>query len=351
MCPDAAFYTPPAPKPMNQVFFSSDDSLYKSEVRKLAIPKIEIQDEDDNRKQEHPVFELKVTDFSEPSPRDVTESWIQEKEKTAPGILKKLTKPPSLQDLSSSTSSVNSGVHESNLDLSVLDPDTPLKHWKSPDEIRKGHVKELARHFEHVSALKTNRFRDRKYRSEEKLTDFERLELLKLLREWSIQGSESKAELSLRITRKKSVSEPDLSHKSDFWHRCEFKNCIFNEETKNEIRHADSPKKFPRSYIVTRRRNWKSCSDIKCKERIVRKCCKNAKQTCPMYRRSFCGNTPRKTRSCVDVVFVRQDTVRDDFPQFGSCRSKKNCVNVAQNGSFPRVYELFASLPSSFNHF
>lgn len=516
------FYTPPVVKPKNQVFFNSDDSLYKSELRKLTIPRIEIQSDE-------PVFNLRVTDFSEPLPRDVTaecegaylnnnefvanRSWrnktssymqhksysldvteipsieiqlVGDNDVPASDNTNKLNRPlmySSLQDLSSSTSSVNSGVHESNLDLSAIDPDTPVKHWKSPSEIRKGHVKALAKQFEDVFAERQsastsgsvpdlNRCEkdNIKFRSEEnlndKLTDFERLEVLKLLRDWSIHGSESKTDFTLKFTSceintkketslkkhsEKSLSETDLSPKSisksgaifskkfnsesnintkdipdaDFWHKCSFRNCIFNDKhkstgtnnmeserpkpksilknresmnniankqhrilQKDDRRHSEiiesktyreqlircdsleclthltkrkqsalkEIKKFPESYIYTRRnsgsnqkqktsdtfckyptkvvvfrrkstpKTWKSCSDIKPKPKIVRKCCKNAKKTCPIYKCSADNNNgPRKTRSCLSITgedVAQTDTVRDF--QVGSC-CRKNC--------------------------
>lgn len=513
------FYTPPVVKPKNQIFFNSDDSLYKSELRKLTIPRIEIQSDE-------PVFNLRVTDFSEPSPRDVTEecegaylnnndlvankSWksktsnyvqhksysldvteipsieiqlVGDNDVPASDNTNKLNKPlmySSLQDLSSSTSSVNSGVHESNLDLSAIDPDTPIKHWKSPSEIRKGHVKALARQFEDAFAYRQSVSASGsvpdlnkcgkvqvKFRSQEKLndklTDFERLEILKLLRDWSIHGSEAKTDFTLKITsceintKEKSnlnqrpglsISEPDLSPKTriktgaifskkfnsesnvntkdvsdaDFWHKCRFRNCIFNAEHKtsgtndlnseivkprsilknreslnniankqhrilqkgarrhseiiesrnyseqlarcdsleclNNLRKRREIKKFPESYIITRRNStnkqkqqqnnntetlckyptkvvvfrkkcapkaWKSCSDIKCKQKVVRKCCKNANKMCPIYKRSS-ENSPRKTRSCISIVSedtaAQLDTVRDF--EVGNC-CRKNC--------------------------
>lgn len=514
------FYTPPVVKSKNQVFFNSDDSLYKSELRKLNIPRIEIQSDE-------PVFNLRVTDFSEPLPRDVTaecegpylnnnefvankswknktSSYVQHKSYSLdvteiPSIeiqlvgdndvpasdnTNKLIKPlmySSLQDLSSSTSSVNSGVHDSNLDLSAMDPDTPVKHWKSPNEIRKGHVKALARQFEDVFAERQTASNSgsvpdlnkcgkskTQFRSEERLndrlTDFERLEVLKLLRDWSIHGSEAKTDFTLKFTSceintkketnlkkhtEKSRSEPDLSPKTetkngaifnkkfnsesnvntkeipdvDFWHKCSFRNCIFNDKhkssgtniveserpkpksilknreslnnivnkqhrilQKDDRRHSEiieskacsdqftrcdslecltrlrkkkqsalkEIKKFPESYIVTRKnsinnqkqqnedtykypsskvvvfrknyapKTWKSCSDIKFKPKLVRKCCKNAKKTCPIYRCSS-DNSPRKSRSCVSITdedIAKTDTVRDF--QVGSCCSK-NC--------------------------
>jgi hypothetical protein len=172
-------FTPPATKPKNNVFFNSDDTLYKKESRKFAIPRIEVECE--------PVFNLQVTDFSEPSPKNIVLGYDEtstnfemkkvEEFDTEPRITNKSWKDKannfvqqksysidihenpyvdieqvcdtdkflsisakkfrqqrlfssSLQDLSSSTSSINSGVHESNLDLSHIDPDTPIKHKK-----------------------------------------------------------------------------------------------------------------------------------------------------------------------------------------------------------------------------
>lgn len=504
------FFTPPARKPNTNVFFNSDDSLYKSELRKLNVPRIQVQNV--------PVFNLQVTDFSEPLPKDVTaecefiqsaedlsnDSKINKKNKPSnfmqsksqsldvteiPSIQieligdtdtnfssssSKLTKPiiySSLQDLSSSTSSINSCIHESNLDLSSIDPDTPIKHrnWKSPNEIRKGHVKSVTRHFEEQFANKgtiayassvpelTHCFHEetKKYYSEEKLnnklTEFERLEILKLLHDWSTQGSEAKdtsrisfefssfkvntdisnpnsnnvehkekkpvvkcisepnlspkqkyktenREKSIFLTKTKYMSENDVHNKnileSDFLHKCKFQNCIFNadfnpsgtkveekppeklkgilktypqnkvlkqtsrrnseiihrkpfigpiskcdslerlSEFKNKSKENQEIRKFPESYIVRRSKQdqksvnnrnesniskspskttkvvvlrktflpktWRSCSDIKHKQRTVRKCCRNAKKTCPVYRSS--ASSPRKAKSCVEIL-------------------------------------------------
>lgn len=375
----------------------------------------------------------------------------------------------SLQDLSSSTSSINSGVHESNLDLSQLGPDTPIRHknWKSPYEIRHGKVKDLAHQFDNkaisVPTLNKKKFAASRSKSvseeklNDKLTEYERLEILKLLHDWSLNGSESKSDFNMRLCtalnneciekenvekseksnlRRVSVkfsSEPDLSPKSkqkpkdslniikynsenniddNFSHRCEFKNCIFNvdflpkEGTKTKDSKVDGStvhkpklkgilknskecldeveclnnitniqkkpkqynrrfseiiesnksfnsqlvrcdslerltdiqmkskdhKKFPESYIVTRRnstrktavknnennnkpkspkilvmrkkylpKTWKSCSDIKTKK-TVRKCCRYAKKTCPVMKN--CSDSPkaaRKSQSCASI--------------------------------------------------
>ncbi|RZB39143.1 afadin [Asbolus verrucosus] len=518
-------FTPPATKPKNNVFFNSDDTLYKRESRKFTIPRIEIDCE--------PTFNLQVTDFSEPSPRSIVlgydesgtdfeakkveevdaeprignKSWkekannfVQQKsysidihenpyvdieqvsdtDKFLSISAKKFRQQrlfsASLQDLSSSTSSINSGVHESNLDLSHIDPDTPIKHknWKSPDEVRHGQVEDKSKNFESKATSfpqlnKKKSFGNRsKSVSEEKLddklTEYERLEVLKLLRDWSLNGSESKSECSIRFSkssehfekensekseksminsnlRKNDVkfnSEPNLSPKTgnkdslvviakynsennirdkknfepDLMHKCEFRNCIFNEnfvaknganeedfnvanktskpkksilknsrerlqeiECLNNItnlqktpklspdsrRHSEiiEPqsfnsqlvrcdslerlthlqkkssvyKKFPESYIVTRRnsliraqraknynenynrspkkspkiivlknkylpKTWKSCSDIK-NRKTVRKCCRYAKKNCPIMK--SCSEASRKTQSCADI--------------------------------------------------
>lgn len=480
-----SFFTPPITRPQNHVFFNSDDSLYKTELRKLNIP----------------VFKLEVTDFSEPSPRNITfecenyddddivnesdvyegemkgwknkpNSFFMQKSQSfdVPSIqiemvndtdnylnisggnkLSKNVMYSSLQDLSSSTSSVNSIVHESNLDLSTMDPDTPIKHrnWKSPDEIRKGHVKTLTKHFEGSLVSKgskssstpdVNRSEDigvkeqKVYFSEEKidskLSDIERLEVLKLLLDWSTQGSEAKdtgfsLKLSenLKKTSSRSKSEPNLSPsatrslsynifttkyssesdvlstnlENDFLHKCRFRNCIFNtnfqpnktgtnKETRpksilkptqlNNItnlqheknflgkcgrRHSEiietneklneginrcdsleqltniqkkrtlrTIKKFPESYIIRKAsktnneiknsenvykspkivifrrkcipKTWRSCSDIKYKQMTVRKCCKNAKKSCPVFKISESENGgQRRTQSCLDI--------------------------------------------------
>jgi hypothetical protein len=335
-------FTPPATKPKNNVFFNSDDTLYKKESRKFAIPRIEVECE--------PVFNLQVTDFSEPSPKNIVLGYDEtgtnfemkkvEEFDTEPRITNKSWKDKannfvqqksysidihenpyvdieqvcdtdkflsisakkfrqqrlfssSLQDLSSSTSSINSGVHESNLDLSHIDPDTPIKHknWKSPDEVRHGQVDNLSKNLENKATSfpdlnKSELFESkRKSVSEEKindkLTEYERLEVLKLLRDWSLNGSDSKSECSIRFSKSsnhfekenseksekcilqnnlqksgvKFFSEPSLSPKNhnddfiviakfnsddnikdkktaefEFMHRCEFRNCIFNED-------------------------------------------------------------------------------------------------------------------------
>lgn len=254
-------YTPPVTKPKNNVFFNSDDNLYRSEVRQVPIPRIQIDCE--------PEFKLQITDFSEPNPRDVTfeyedefrplglacdyqlptlkltETWKDRyssflKQKsysldvkdesfidieqcsdsdaylTISSNSKKMKQmSSSLQDLSSSTSSINSVIHESNLDLSQLDSPIKQRNWKSPDEIRHGYVKSLARHFEYaldkkksiscaVSVPNLNKLRDReaensidlnrRYKSatqlSTKLSEYEKDILQRLLQDWSIRGSE-----------------------------------------------------------------------------------------------------------------------------------------------------------------
>lgn len=504
-------FTPPAIKPKNNVFFSSDDTLYKKETRKFTIPRIEVETDE-------PVFNLQVTDFSEPSPKNIilgydesgtnfetrkveefttesrinNKSWkdkannfVQQKSYSIDihenpyvdieqlgetdkflSISAKKSRQQrlcssSLQDLSSSTSSINSGVHESNLDLSHIDPDTPIKHknWKSPDEVRHGQVdtqryESKATSFPDLHEMNECFGNKNKSVSEErlndKLTEYERLELLKLLHDWSLNGSYSKSDFNIRLTKSsenlekenletseknifnnlkrssvKFCSEPNLSPKTrnrdiilskyssennvkdkkvtdfDLMHKCQFRNCIFNEDfagktdqdliVENKIskpksilknskerlqeteclnnltnlrktpklgpntrRYSEiiepksfnsqlvrcdslerlthlnkksSPyKKFPESYIVTRRnsmirnqrtnrspkkspkiivlkkkylpKTWKSCSDIK-HRKTVRKCCRYAKKNCPILKSS--SETSRKTQSCVDI--------------------------------------------------
>lgn len=321
-------FTPPVLKSKNSVFFSSDDSLFKTEKRKFVIPRIEIQSDE-------PVFSLQVTDFSDPAPKNVTltydesgqsmklqkvEEYIKPKTKAQEFAqnksysidvnssnvdissiseidkflsigTKKLSRQKatstSLIDLSSSTSSINSCIYESNLDLSQLDPDTPLKHWKSPFEMR--HGKNLNKDNKATSdpSLNKKKFVVNSSRSKsvseenlnDKLTEYERLEILKLLHDWSLNGSDSKSEFNMNLNPSKSkstdnidsiirddeniallgkfLSEPDLSPKSrqcrlipekpiilgkyssesrlsttsledDFLHRCKYRNCIFN---------------------------------------------------------------------------------------------------------------------------
>lgn len=235
-------YTPPVIKPKNNVFFNSDDSLYKTETRKLTIPRIEIEPSE-------PVFRLEITDFSEPNPTNVTlcgeidnddvtqpvdklitKSWknrtnnyVQQKSysldiKDVPYIdstmvdidqyLNTKSHSTSLQDLSSSTSSLNSGIHESNLDLSQ---DTPVKekNWKSPSEYRKGSVKILTKRFEDIFGdrivlaatsypnltnldmkdVTEKRSLDSLNKKNDKLNDRERMEILRVLQDWSLNGS------------------------------------------------------------------------------------------------------------------------------------------------------------------
>ncbi|KAF2900261.1 hypothetical protein ILUMI_05929, partial [Ignelater luminosus] len=526
-------FTPPVSKPKNNVFFSSDDNLYKTEMRKLTIPQINIE-----CASSPPIFKLEVTDFSEPTPKSMTlksqnlplvkqqnidedndeprelhkKQWKNKSNDFLQGKSTSLDIPDisidncddigdrekflnvgnrrlsqckfssSLQELSSSTSSINSGIHESTLDLTQIDPNTPIKHWKSPDDLREGNVKSLTQHFERVFNNKRNKLgsfsvpelnkcscETRRFRSlseesldiNSRLTEYERMEVLKVLCDWSLQGCEARsdANFSLKIIKEfrnleekgtekvvnsnlrkccvKFRSEPNLSPKaktkatitenhimkctsednlgsktltdSDFLHECRFTNCIFNKnfdplkgtnnlenrlierkqlkgilksssEHLNKVdcinnnmvapnkphfldrksrRHSDitipkpfnsqlvrcgslerltypqrkyktriysvnDVKKFPESYIVTKHnsngqiknninksskvvvvrkkcipKTWKSCSDIKSRQKTIKKCCRNAKRTCPMLRGS--PQVKRKTQSCAEI--------------------------------------------------
>lgn len=532
-------FTPPATKPKNNIFFNSDDSLFKGKQHqhRFTIPRIEIVSDE-------PVFNLQVTDFSEPSPKNVTLTYdetginmkqekIEEycvkpihknwKDKTNDFVQQKSFSievndtywwgiddinegdkflsigarrsrqklaSSSLQDLSSSTSSVNSCVHESNFDLSQIDAGIPIKHktWKSPYEIRLGKVKDLADRFENkatsVPMLSKKRFAATRSKSvseeqlNNKLTEYERLEILKLLHDWSLNGSESKSEFNLKLSTEnlnthnftfvkpsatasltrskvKFSSEPNLSppnensrdviviakFRSDnslsqnvnldqFNHKCQYRNCIFNidfipkrgtkpevEDTVTEIEpkpkgilkpvkdikdkeeveclnnitnlqkkpkyrrrfsevieakpfnsqlvrcdslerltdiNSKKYKKFPESYIVTRRnstrkqttkndenvmkssspkmlvmrrkylpKTWKSCSDIKTRK-TVRKCCRNAKVTCPVSRDS--PKVSRKTQSCACIE--REQIPQKNFQDSDTCQ-QRCCVATA----------------------
>ncbi|KAJ8985822.1 hypothetical protein NQ317_012062 [Molorchus minor] len=302
-------FTPPATRPQTNVFFNSDDSLFKSERRKFTIPRIEIVSDE-------PAFNLQVEDYCVKPVnkcwKDKANNFVQQKSysievndssfyKDDTGYADKFLNissqkykqrwsSASLQDLSSSTSSITSGVHESNLDLSQLDSDTPIKHknWKSPYEIRfNGNAKDLAKQSEckAISVPTLNKKKSMTSRSKsvseeklnEKLSEYERLEIFKLLQDWSLNGSESKSDFTVsrsvykdsgciekenlekseKTNLKHSVrflSEPDLSPKckqkintaitkynsndhidkelisSDFSHKCAFRNCIFNIE-------------------------------------------------------------------------------------------------------------------------
>lgn len=478
-------FTPPATKPKNNIFFNSDDTLYKKETRKFTIPRIEVESDE-------PVFNLQVTDFSEPSPKNIIlsydetgtsfetkqienvesninhKSWkekannfVQQKSFSidihenpdidigqvcdtdkflsisAKKIRQQRLYSSSMQDLSSSTSSINSGVHESNLDLSHIDADDPIKHknWKSPDEVRHGQVD--SKNFEKAISFpdlhrcefygsNSKSVSEEKLSTRNKLTEYERLEVLKLLHDWSLNGSDSKSDFTLKLSKssehlekenversEKSIlksrvkfsSEPNLSPKinkemiiigryssdndlkneqksveDDLMHKCEFRNCIFNKDTfdykpksilkvtneeclkktpnlgtksfrryseiiepksfNSQLVRCDSlerltlikndksnlNKKFPESYIVTKRKNnqksnnkspkkspkvivlkkkylpktWKSCSDIK-HRKTVRKCCRLAKKNCPIMKNSMDIITSRKTQSCIDI--------------------------------------------------
>ncbi|XP_025829531.1 afadin isoform X10 [Agrilus planipennis] len=489
------FYSRSAPafKPKSNVFFNSDDSLYKAELTKLVVPRIHVE--------QAPEISVEVTDFSEPvpktieigtfsahsvpvrEPRSQRSLSLDRTEKclanygifggSASNLLRVGGKrfnsqyriSSSLQELSSSTSSMSSNIHESNLDLTQIDPNTPIKRWKSPDYVREGHVKVLAKHFEHVMAKRhsfgsSSSFpqlnddilsKPKSFSAERlddnKLNDYERREVLKVLYDWSISGSDSKtgirlclkkvdkknsetslavnedesfstrnkvpcvkfkseSDLSPKITKadiNKHSSEKNLTKISDdsFYHECSFDNCIFNKKFRTETvgtnfnsnkttvpasksfpptkklkgilkvnrdqlfnahinhktdrpignrRHSDTvplpfmnhlvrfgsleklsqdksktwtrSKKFPESYIVRRPKNdklcteklhdditcknmsskgWKSCSDLKSKHHIVRKCCKNAGNTCPLVLRSSLLNADRKFFSCDNI--------------------------------------------------
>lgn len=470
-------YTPPICKPKRNVFFNSDDSLYKSEMQKLTIPQITII--------QPPEFKLEITDFSDPTPKSVTiqnknsplvrqqkidtvdyheEKKLEFLQKKSISVddpfdlsytenylhvsdkkLNQCKLSNSLQELSSSTSSINSGIHESTLDLTQIDPYTPVKRWKSPDDLRDGKVKTLAQHFEHVFNSKRNKlgsysvpdvnkpyyssninvrsFSNENLNLTTKLTEYERMEVLKVLCDWSLQGCEanSDANFSLKIMKefksleekvtvnktKKSLSESNLSPRNEknhikkytsetnlgskqfsddsFLHDCIFTNCIFNrnfdpskgttlglrqesdkaskvqpksilknsnehlynvDSFNNNVakkkphfldqdsrRHSDInlPKPFSsrlircgsieriirpqKKYFVTRNgayrpkvivthkkcmpKNWKSCSDIKSKQKTIKKCCRNAKRTCPVLATSM--PVGRKTKSSISI--------------------------------------------------
>lgn len=330
------------------------------------------------------------------------------------------------QDLSSSTSSINSGVHDSTLDITQIDPNTPIKHWKSPDDVRDTRVRMFVTGLNsncssvpdidrHVSEQRFRSASEDNLNISAKLTEYERLEILKVLYDWSSYGSEAMtdANFSLKIISEfknletkprncvKFASEPDLSPKAtssliksnseetigsnaDFLHDCSFANCIFNKNftplgtkptnqlvidksiskpkgilknsnerldclestssiskkvpyflTKQSRRHSDvaprptfnprllrcgslerlskpdeqttirvytinSNKKFPESYIVTKRacKCWRSCSDIK-PQRAVKKCCRNAKNSCPLLKSSVPKR--REVQSCDSI--------------------------------------------------
>lgn len=339
-----------SPRQKSSGFFSSDDSLYKAELKKLTIPRISIEPE--------PSFNLEVTDFSEPEPKDSTyiieESLldypkldlldVKNKKKGKSGPVHHLsgsnTNKISLeindipfidsefrnnddndeekcdeskfenllisQELSSSQSSINSSVggnQELALDLTLVDteymPSKP-RCWKSPDQVRLGYVKSITQQFEDIFSNRTvaaassvPELREtaeevkKKSNSEEnltnKLSETERLEVFKLLQDWSTFGSDApKSNVSINISihqenqiihqnvgnvdcvdkpklKEKYRSEPNISkmdkddltpnkYKSDselskiisetfnsHTHKCDFKNCIFNIDTlKNE---------------------------------------------------------------------------------------------------------------------
>ncbi|KAF5290937.1 hypothetical protein FQA39_LY14543 [Lamprigera yunnana] len=411
----------------------------------------------------------------------------------------------SLQELSSSTSSLNSGIHESTLDLTLIDPNTSMKHWKSPDDLRDGQVKTLPQRFEHVlkfkhpkigSAsvpdLKTCLVADVKQKSlsdehlevNSKLTEYERMEVLKVLCDWSLQGCEANndANFSLKIIKEfrnleeksnlskcyvKFKSEPNLSPKipinmpnetkvfkstsvdnlgsndvnGDFLHDCEFINCIFNRNfnpalgTKSNFRLNNNVveskqlkgilknnneyiqdvnfvnnsektekkqislqnmgrscseatllksfnsqltrrrslehltqtnsniKKFPESYIVTKRtfknnasqetgfeskdlpKTWKSCSDLKNQQRVIKKCCRNAKRTCPLL--NDCRHEKRNTKSCTEIdrqhlEFIARVAALKDIQL-----SNLNCPRRMSERDLPSRVDSERTIPSS----
>ncbi|XP_044753069.1 uncharacterized protein LOC123312609 [Coccinella septempunctata] len=337
-------FTPPAVRPKNNVFFNSADNLYKKQKFKLTIPRIEVECE--------PVFSVQVTDFSEPCPKNVTltydesgtnleinlpndendinKSWknrandfvqkksysievneipsitidsVNETDKFLSIRAKRMKQQralsSSLQDVSSSTSSISSCVHESNLDLSLLDGEgssTSNKNWKSPDELRFRKLTDSEKYdskavsFPELCKIRGMPSRSHSVSDEhlnDKLTEYERLEILKLLHDWSLYGSDSKCDFNLSLdknsrrsseitsrrkddvngltkssndfskSRIKYNSEPNLSPvnskkitddfivvarynsendlnskvNTDLLHKCEFRNCIFNIDT------------------------------------------------------------------------------------------------------------------------
>lgn len=239
------------------------------------------------------MFHLQITDFSEPQPKDIALSESDEffkkdsvqmqksvsLDEVEPccNLLKTSKNFTSLQEISSSNSSINSVVHESNLDLSCMDPDTPIKHkgWRSPRDPQPGKVRALTKQFEKMIIDKNggresastpdltseNVFKlPQKYYSEEtldnRLSEYERLEILKLLHDWSLQGSRSESTFVFNSKDRKKVydvkflSDVDLSpkfkcpskhhfsetnvnkplDKDDFLHSCKYRNCIFNKK-------------------------------------------------------------------------------------------------------------------------
>lgn len=332
-----------SPRQKSSGFFSSDDSLYKAELKKLTIPRISIE----------PSFNLEVTDFSEPEPRDSTYIIeerlldypkldlldVKNKKKGKNGPVQYLTgsntdkisleindipfidsefrnndegdekcdesKFENLlisQELSSSQSSINSSIggnQELALNLTLVDteyrPSKP-RCWKSPDQVRLGYVKSITQQFEDIFSDRTvtatssvpelretvdDLEKKSKSNSEEdlsnKLSETERLEVFKLLQDWSTFGSDApKSNVAINISiyqenkiniqnvatsvdkpklKEKFRSEPNISemgkddltpnkYKSDselskiitetfnsHTHKCDFKNCIFNIDT------------------------------------------------------------------------------------------------------------------------
>lgn len=351
-----------SPRQKSSGFFASDDSLYKAELKKLTIPRISIEAE--------PSFNLEITDFSEPYPKNtyiIDESFTEypkldllevkslRKNKSGPvnqlgsnNLMPRLSVEindiPYIdsdirnnaddtekcdemkngnnllsQELSSSQSSINSsnaGNQELTLDLTLFDTDdAPEKPrcWKSPDQVRLGYVKTVARHFDdifcnrNVAAAQSvpelreiNKPIQKKSTSEDnlsnKLSETERLEVFKLLQDWSTFGSdapksdstiskaiikqknenvisnndekqieedesninlttERKYQSETNISRENQNVTPESSNKfkseseisklvsdSTDWyaHKCQFKNCIFNIDSITNINNMES---------------------------------------------------------------------------------------------------------------
>lgn len=195
-------------------------------------------------------------------------------------------------ELSSSQSSINSsnaGAQELTLDLTLFDDETPVKRkcWKSPDQVRLGYVKTVAKHFEGISgsriviAQSVSELRNvskisKKNQStddlNDKLSETERLEIFKQLQDWSVFGTnaletnnigtafnnmiqnEIKTDLKQRKYKSESnISEPIVPDKTKSYsepyladfdsHKCSFKNCIFKLKPDEEPPTAGKPLK------------------------------------------------------------------------------------------------------------
>nr|XP_022907199.1 afadin isoform X2 [Onthophagus taurus] len=325
-------YTPPVTKPKNNVFFNSDDNLYKTETRKLTIPRIEIESSSDE-----PEFKLQITDFSDPDPKDVTfeyedefkplgyeiprsnkKNFYQQKSYsldianddqssdaeffdagdaylTIGNNSKRLKQiSGSLQDLSSSTSSINTVINESTLDLSIINAEIKQKYWKSPDEIRQGHVRDLIDSFEYgkekicnnisnaVSVpnlnekiIEENLGDNKKWSQSARelnsdLTEREMNYLARLLQDWSVNGSEgiNPEELDLekekyKENNKKSVrfSQENLFEDCDY---CKDFKKEDNENVKKKQRNlsSDDYKKFYNCNLKKIDKQYHSAPDL-----------------------------------------------------------------------------------------